>query len=201
MRVFRFLLHSKENDARVSRFVGAHADLSGDVVLASVQKLSRPEHLARLGPRDFDYVIVDEAHRSAAPSYLRVLARLQADRQDDHVHRHTAHGADERVLDTHQQAAGFAHLILVSHTPPADTVVDRTGSGLHVGSRAVRQFIERVQPDLCLTGHIHEARGTDTLGRTLVVNPGELAAGGYAVITFDGTSVGCEVRQISGGAA
>uniref|UniRef100_A0A7C4AGN7 Serine/threonine protein phosphatase n=1 Tax=Fundidesulfovibrio putealis TaxID=270496 RepID=A0A7C4AGN7_9BACT len=103
--------------------------------------------------------------------------------------------------DTHRQAAGFEHLILVSHTPPVDTVVDRTGSGMHVGSRAVRRFIERVQPDLCLTGHIHEARGADTLGRTLVVNPGELAAGGYAVVTFDGTTVGCDIRQISGGAA
>lgn len=41
-----------------------------------------------------------------------------------------------------------------------------------VGSTAVRDAIERFQPALSLHGHIHEARGTKRLGRTLCVNPG-----------------------------
>jgi uncharacterized protein len=41
-----------------------------------------------------------------------------------------------------------------------------------VGSTAVREAIERFQPALALHGHIHEARGTKRLGRTLCVNPG-----------------------------
>lgn len=41
-----------------------------------------------------------------------------------------------------------------------------------VGSTAVREAIERFQPALSLHGHIHEARGTKRLGRTLCVNPG-----------------------------
>jgi Icc-related predicted phosphoesterase len=40
------------------------------------------------------------------------------------------------------------------------------------GSTAVRKAIERFQPALSLHGHIHEARGTKRLGRTLCVNPG-----------------------------
>jgi uncharacterized protein len=41
-----------------------------------------------------------------------------------------------------------------------------------VGSTAVRNAIERFQPALSLHGHIHEARGTKRLGRTLCINPG-----------------------------
>ena len=62
--------------------------------------------------------------------------------------------------------------VLVSHAPPYATVVDQVSLGNHAGSRAVRAFIERFQPDLCLCGHIHEAIGTDRIGHTLIINPG-----------------------------
>jgi hypothetical protein len=41
-----------------------------------------------------------------------------------------------------------------------------------VGSHSVLAAIEKYQPLLVLCGHIHEARGTVQMGRTLVVNPG-----------------------------
>ncbi|MGC9221153.1 MAG: metallophosphoesterase family protein [Solirubrobacteraceae bacterium] len=41
-----------------------------------------------------------------------------------------------------------------------------------VGSTAVRQAIESFGPALSLHGHIHEARGTKRLGKTLSINPG-----------------------------
>lgn len=85
-----------------------------------------------------------------------------------------------------QAVAGCSKRLLVSHTPPYGTATDVVGAGVHVGSRAVREFIERVQPDVCLTGHIHEARAVDALGRTRIVNPGALSAGGYARIADDG---------------
>lgn len=62
--------------------------------------------------------------------------------------------------------------ILVSHAPPSDTSVDRTFLGRHVGSKALRDFIETFQPDLVLCGHIHEARGVDHIGTSLIINPG-----------------------------
>jgi hypothetical protein len=58
-----------------------------------------------------------------------------------------------------------------------------------VGSTAVRNAIERFQPALALHGHIHEARGTKRLGRTLCVNPGSSYEQGQllgAVIDIDG---------------
>jgi uncharacterized protein len=69
--------------------------------------------------------------------------------------------------------------VLVSHTPPFNTATDLIGSGVHVGSTAIRKFIEEKQPDFCFTGHIHESRGEDRIGRTLILNPGMLKDPGW----------------------
>jgi Icc-related predicted phosphoesterase len=83
------------------------------------------------------------------------------------------------------QVEGAGDFILVSHPPPLGTKTDMLADGRHVGSRAVRRFIEAKQPRLCLTGHIHESRGTDSIGRTLVLNPGMLQHGGYITVTCE----------------
>jgi Icc-related predicted phosphoesterase len=80
------------------------------------------------------------------------------------------------------ELAGCRVTICCPHAPPYGTACDRLASGEHVGSTAVRAFVEREQPDLVLCGHIHESRGTDTLGRTRVVNPGPVAAGHFALV-------------------
>jgi Icc-related predicted phosphoesterase len=41
-----------------------------------------------------------------------------------------------------------------------------------VGSHAVRQIIEEVQPVVSLHGHIHESRGITKIGRTVTINAG-----------------------------
>jgi Icc-related predicted phosphoesterase len=41
-----------------------------------------------------------------------------------------------------------------------------------VGSRAVREMIEKYQPLVGLHGHIHECRGAVELGKTICINPG-----------------------------
>ena len=61
-----------------SWYIGARSDLSGDLVIASVQKLARPEGLSHLANEQFDYAIIDEVHHAAAPTYRRVLAQLNA---------------------------------------------------------------------------------------------------------------------------
>ena len=88
-------------------------------------------------------------------------------------------------------ASGFAQVrdarnfILVSHPPPLRTETDRLANGKHVGSAAVRKFIEEKQPILCLTGHIHESRGQDHIGRTSILNPGMVKDGGYIEILYE----------------
>lgn len=42
----------------------------------------------------------------------------------------------------------------------------------HVGSKSIREAIEKYQPLIGLHGHIHEAYGAEKLGNTLVINPG-----------------------------
>ena len=87
--------------------------------------------------------------------------------------------------------------VVVSHTPPRGTAVDRTWLMQHVGSTALREFLESRQPDLVVCGHIHEGRGVERLGRTTIVNCGHGARGEYAVaeLAADG-SVRAELCQI-----
>lgn len=87
-----------------------------------------------------------------------------------------------------RQLAGAERLVVLSHCPPHDTRVDRTMFGRHFGSTALRAFVERVEPELVVCGHIHEARGVDRLGRTTVVNCGPANRGCHALIelTADG---------------
>lgn len=64
------------------------------------------------------------------------------------------------------------HYVMVSHAPPYKTRVDKVFFGFHVGSKAIRTFIEKFQPDLVVCGHIHEARGFDHIEKTLIINTG-----------------------------
>ncbi|WP_461865473.1 metallophosphoesterase [Thermococcus sp.] len=72
--------------------------------------------------------------------------------------------------------------IILSHMPPYKTKADRVHFGMHVGSRALRAFIEDEQPPLVICGHIHEARSVDNVGKTIIINPGPLFRGYYAVV-------------------
>ena len=61
-----------------------------------------------------------------------------------------------------------------------------------VGSHAVREWIERVEPALSLHGHIHESRGSTKIGKTLSLNPGSRYNEGVllgALIDLDGERV------------
>ncbi|MCP3168761.1 DEAD/DEAH box helicase family protein [Myxococcus qinghaiensis] len=62
---------------RFGWYVGAKSSLAGELVFASVQKLSNPDGLQALREAaPFDYVIVDEVHHAAAASYRAILSRL-----------------------------------------------------------------------------------------------------------------------------
>jgi Icc-related predicted phosphoesterase len=82
-----------------------------------------------------------------------------------------------------------ASTIYVCHTPPADTPLDEMPRGRHIGSHALRSFIELHAPLLSLHGHVHEApqlsgRYATRIGATWCVNPGHDQRRFHAV-TFD----------------
>jgi len=54
-----------------------------------------------------------------------------------------------------------------------------------VGSTAVREAIETLQPLLGLHGHIHESAGIRRIGRTIAINPGS----DYSTGALNGTLV------------
>ena len=83
------------------------------------------------------------------------------------------------------QDPGQKPMILVTHQPAWGTAVDLQASTRHKGSRSVRSFIEDHQPILAVSGHIHEAYGTDQIGSTLLVNPGPFRNGRYATIDIN----------------
>jgi len=70
--------------------------------------------------------------------------------------------------------AGFAPQVLICHAPPLHTELDRIKDGLHAGSSAVRDFIEKHQPAHFFCGHIHEAAGVVIeMGKTRAMNVGK----------------------------
>jgi hypothetical protein len=95
----------------------------------------------------------------------------------------------------HAAVADASRRLMICHTPPWGTRLDRLMNGRPVGSPAVRAFIESRQPDIAIVGHIHEGRGTDRLGHTLVLNAGALRDGGYVVIEDSPAGLTAELRN------
>lgn len=81
--------------------------------------------------------------------------------------------------------------VYVIHTPPSQTNLDIIMDGSHVGSMAVRLFIEECQPYLTLHGHIHETVHMSGDFRAQIGDTFSLASGNHnigsnlAVIVFD----------------
>jgi hypothetical protein len=75
--------------------------------------------------------------------------------------------------------------LLVTHAPPYNTKTDLLPSGVHAGSTSIRKIIEEYQPSLNVCGHIHESRGVDRIGKTKIVNPGEISKGYGCLINID----------------
>ena len=90
----------------------------------------------------------------------------------------------------------LAHRVVVCHTPPYGTASDALPDGTHVGSHSVRRFLEAVQPEVCITGHIHEAVSEELLGRTRVINPGMLSRGGYVLLRRTPEGIEATLQQV-----
>lgn len=70
--------------------------------------------------------------------------------------------------------AGVSPLVMVCHCPPYGTRLDRAGAGQHFGSKSIRDFIDRNQPQYFFCGHIHEAAGaSEIFGETRAYNVGK----------------------------
>jgi len=81
--------------------------------------------------------------------------------------------------------------VYVTHTPPYGTNLDLVGWKWHIGSMALRLFIEQRQPYLTLHGHIHETVAVSgefkqETGRTLSLSSGNCnTKNELALLVFD----------------
>jgi Icc-related predicted phosphoesterase len=82
--------------------------------------------------------------------------------------------SEEELASRLGKFAELKPLVLICHAPPLNTTLDRVHEGLHAGSRAVREFIEKHQPHDFFCGHIHEAEGVvEQMGGTRAQNVGK----------------------------
>lgn len=59
--------------AQLGLYTGIQRDDTANVLFASVQTLSRTDHLQKFDRRAFDYIVVDEFHHAAANTYRRLI--------------------------------------------------------------------------------------------------------------------------------
>ena len=96
---------------------------------------------------------------------------------------------ENKIMETLNRASSnlpvSQWVVLVSHTPPRNTKLDKTSAGLHAGSLSVRKYIEEKQPSIVFCGHIHESKGREKIGKTVIVNPGPARHGCYTIASFN----------------
>ncbi|MCT6891747.1 MAG: DEAD/DEAH box helicase, partial [Lactobacillus sp.] len=75
LKSFHQVIGGKSSDYGL--LTGHKHQLERKYVFATVQTLSQPDVLASLKATTFDYILIDEAHRAAAPSYQRIFAKFK----------------------------------------------------------------------------------------------------------------------------
>src|SRR5699024_1252348 len=58
-------------------YSGDQKDTDAKYLFATVQTLSKEQNLKQFDPSDFDYIIIDEAHRSGAATYKKIIDYLR----------------------------------------------------------------------------------------------------------------------------
>jgi len=70
---------SNEPDNAFGKISGTSKDKDTKYVFATIQALSKQDFLTQFNVAEFDYILVDEAHRVGSPTYQRVLKYFQPD--------------------------------------------------------------------------------------------------------------------------
>ena len=70
MKTFRTVFG---NSRTMGFYGGSEHDMDSDFIFTTVQTMSRPDHYLKFDPDHFDYICIDEVHRSGAESYQRLI--------------------------------------------------------------------------------------------------------------------------------
>ena len=83
-----------------------------------------------------------------------------------------------RLRDVYKKRDRRFPTIFLTHNIPYNPRLDigmQKGSYTykkHLGSTIARDFCAKYQPLVCIGGHMHEGKGKDKIGKTVVINPG-----------------------------
>ncbi|HWQ18517.1 MAG TPA: metallophosphoesterase [Methanotrichaceae archaeon] len=95
---------------------------------------------------------------------------------DPNRYYHSDEEVYQVLAERHEEIAGCDWRIVVTHQPPRGDL-GRIYNGEISGCASLVKFLNDCKPDLLICGHIHEARGMADMGRTKVVNVGEMGRG------------------------
>jgi len=77
---------------------------------------------------------------------------------------------EEMLQRSHDYIKDAKKRIMVTHVHPANTIMEGFSSFVH-GSKSVEKMIKKLQPDIFICGHVHEASGIEEkIGNTRVIN-------------------------------
>lgn len=152
--------------------------------------------------------IIDAEGRAVELGDYRVLSYGYATTTPWHSPREVTEEDMGKALDRLSSEGDLRALTILNlHDPPSKSGLDlayRMSSEFQVqmaggqamltpvGSTAVRELIERIQPVLALHGHIHESRGVAKIGKTVAINPGSSYTEGVlqgVIVTLSGDKV------------
>ena len=162
--------------------------------LADERLAGKPYQMYMAAGNDDWYEIDDmiEQAKSVHPCDGRVVTfdrhEMITSSNSNHTPWDTPREMDEDELEAKldllcQQVQNYETAIFNFHVPPHGYALDvapkldenlvmAAEEKIHAGSIAVKNLIEKYQPLLGLHGHIHESRGAQKAGRTLLINPG-----------------------------
>lgn len=160
-------------------YSGATDERDADCVFATVQLLAR--HIDEFSPDEFDYVVVDEAHRAGAESYRRILGRLRPrfllgmtatpDRSDgvnvydlfdnNIAYRITLRDAQESRMLSPFHYFGISDLTLDGQSIDEHAAFARLTAGArvdHIIRQILRYSVDRTRRGLVFCSRVDEAR-------------------------------------------
>ncbi len=91
----------------------------------------------------------------------------------------------EEEIKAKLDAVSSNGMILMTHAPSYG-ILDHIPNGMSVGSKAIREIVEKYHPIVALSGHIHEDVGMQTVDGTLFINPGPARDGHAVLLDTDG---------------
>jgi len=128
------------------------------------------KNLHGYGMKIFDPPHKDLAHKDSKDK--RYIGLFGCSGVNIGIHQVTDKEAYDLLMKGNHYIDGADVKIMVTHVHPAGTKMEKF-TQFFEGSKALRRVIDKLQPDIMLCSHVHEAEGLEEkIGKTRVINVG-----------------------------